>query len=143
MKRPLAVFLTAALTLPGTIDTAAPASAWAVEPFEEVVLPSARPRSHTMAYGALLAGAGLMGTSFIWRDRANDRYDEYLIASDPEDITRLYDETRTLDRLSSGALIAGQVLLATGVYLRFIRHPVTDRVSILTSPTRCAVSLRF
>jgi hypothetical protein len=91
----------------------------------------------------MLAGAGLIGASFIWRDRANERYDRYLEATEPDEISRLFDETARLDRISSAALITGEVLVAAGLYLRFVRHPSTDRVSLIATPTRCALSLRF
>jgi len=143
MKRHSARALAAALTLLGSIHTAAPATAWAAEPFETVVLPSQKETSHTLAYGTMLAGAGLVGASFVWRDRANERYDRYLDATEPDEISRLFDETTRLDRLSSGALIAGEMLIAAGLYLRFVRHPSTERVSVIATPTRCALSLRF
>jgi hypothetical protein len=143
MRRHPAVLLFAALTLLGSIEPAARANAWAAEPFESVVLPSRKPESHRLAYGAMVSGAGLVAASFLWRDRANARYERYLDATDPGEISRLFDETTRLDRLSSGALIAGEVLVAAGLYLRFVRHPATDRVSLVTSPTRCALSLRF
>lgn len=143
MKRRPARALAAALLLPAIVHTAAPATAWAAEPFETVVLPSRRETSHTLAYGTMLAGAGLIGGSFIWRDRANERYDRYLEATEPDEISRLFDETTRLDRISSGALIAGEVLVAVGLYLRFVRHPATERVSVIATPTRCALSLRF
>jgi hypothetical protein len=143
MKRHPAVLFCAALTLLGSIDPAALAFAWAAEPFESVVLPSRKPTSHRLAYGSMLAGAGMVGASFVWRDRANARYDRYLRATEPDEISSLFDETARLDRLSSGALIAGEILVAAGLYLRFVRHPATERVSLVTSPTRCALSLRF
>jgi hypothetical protein len=143
MKRHPACALFAALTLLGSMEPAACASAWAAEPFQTVILPSQKKASHTLAYGTMLAGAGLVGTSFLWRDRANERYDRYLAATEPNEISRLFDETTRLDRLSSGALIAGEVLVAAGLYLRFVRHPSTDRVGLVTTPTRSALSLRF
>lgn len=141
MKRSTAGLLAAVLTLPSVVPSAAPA--WAAEPFEEVVLPSAKKKSHTLAYGSMITGASLIGASFILRDRANERYDAYLIETEPDEITRLFDETRTLDRLSSSALIGGEALLALGIYLRFVHRSGSDRVSFNASPTRCAVSLHF
>ncbi len=143
MKRHPAALPCTALLLLSLIDPAAPAIAWAAGPFETVVLPSQKKPSHALAYGAMLAGAGLIGGSFVLRDRANARYDRYLEATEPGEISRLYDETTRLDRYSSGALIAGEVLIAAGLYLRFVRHPATDRVSVIATPTRCALSLRY
>lgn len=143
MKRPLAGPLAAALTLLSLVHPAALATARAAEPFATVVLPSQKKVSHTTAYVTMLAGAGLIGGSFVWRDRANERYDRYLEATDPAEISKLYDETTRLDHLSSGALIAGEVLIATGLYLRFVRNPSTERVGLAVTPSRCALSLRF
>ena len=143
MKRHPVRVLFAAITLLGSMNPAARATAWAAEPFATVILPSQKKASHRLAYGAMLSGAGLVGASFIWRDRANVRYERYLSATDPDEISRLFDETAHLDRLSSGSLIAGEVLVAVGLYLRFARHPSTDRVSLIATPSRCALSLRF
>lgn len=143
MKRHPAVLLLTALSLLGIIDPAASAVAWAAGPFETVVIPSQKKPSYALAYGSLLAGAGLIGGSFVIRDRANARYDRYLDATEPAEISRLYDETAHLDRLSSASLLAGEFLIAAGLYLRFIRHPASDRVSLIATPTRCALSLRF
>jgi len=143
MRRHPAGALCAALTLLSIVHPAARATAWAAEPFSTVVLPSQKKTSHTFAYATMLAGAGLIGGSFVWRDQANERYDRYLEATDPAEISRLYDETTRLDRVSSGALIVGEVLIAAGLYLRFVRHPSTERVSLSVSPDRCALSLRF
>jgi len=143
MKRHPAGAWFAAFTLLSLVHSAAPATAWAADPFATVVLPSQKKTSHTWAYATMLAGAGLIGGSFVWRDQANERYDRYLAATDPAEISRLFDETTHLDRVSSGALIAGEVLIAAGLYLRFVRHPSTERVSLSVSPQRCALSLRF
>src|SRR5882672_9100159 len=104
MKRLTAALLAASVSCE-TLFPAARASAQAASPFPEVPLPSTSQGSHFGAYLSMIGGAGLIGASYVLGDRANDRYAEYLHATDPADITRLYDETVTLDRLSSGSLI--------------------------------------
>ena len=142
MRRFIAAVLAASM-LCETLFPAARASAQAASPFPEVPLPASTQGSHLGAYASLVGGAGLIGASYVFADRANDRYAEYLHATDPNEITRLYDETVTLDRLSSGSLIAGELLIAVGLYLRFLRRPSTSRVDIMLAPERCALSYRF
>lgn len=127
----------------GIFDTAACAPAQAAGPFPEVVIRAPAPRSHWVANLTLLAGAGLIGSSFVWRDRANRAYSDYLGESAPSRIENFYDRTVRLDRLSSGSLISGEIVLAAGVYLRFLRAPATPRISLSLLPERCAVSYRF
>jgi hypothetical protein len=142
MRRTTAA-LAAALLLANLLFPAARALAQAASPFPVVPIPSGQKQSHVGAYLTLLTGAGLVGASYVLADRANDRYAEYLSATDPGEITRLYDETVTLDRLSSGSLLTGEVLIATGLYLRFLRKPPTSRLDLTVSPTRCALAWRF
>jgi hypothetical protein len=49
-----------------------------------------------------------------------------------------------MDRLASAALLTGEGLLATAVWLRFV-HPAREprRLALEVEPSRCAVSLRF
>ena len=132
----------AALTMT-PLYPAARAHAQAAGPFPEVTVPRTSRGSATWAYVSIGAGFGLLGASTLLADRANDRYDEYQRATDPESVRRLYDETLTLDRFSTGTLLSGQVLIATGLYLRFLRRPATSRVALDVGPSRCALSLRF
>src|SRR5438552_2410203 len=83
---------------------------------------SPRP-SHAWAYGAMLGGAVLVGSSFAFAHRADDAYDRYLLSTDPGAIDRLYDRAVRNDHLSQAALLGGEALIATGLYLRFIRRP--------------------
>ena len=142
MKR-ITAALTAALLLADSVFPAARALAQAASPFPEVPIPSGQKQSHVGAYLTLLTGASLIGASYVLADRANDRYAQYLSATDPEEITHLYNETVTLDRLSSGSLLTGEVLIATGLYLRFLRRPPTSRLDLTLGPTRCALAWRF
>ncbi len=99
--------------------------------------------SHLGAYLTLAAGAGLVGTSFAWQARANRTYGDYLRATEPGLIAALYDRAAHYDRLSSAALLGGEALVATGLWMRFIRHPAPGRVALDAGPRRCALALRF
>jgi hypothetical protein len=142
MKCIMAASLAASLLF-GPCPPATCATRQVAGPFESVPLePPARP-PHRLAYGALLTGAGLVGLSFAVTDRANRTYDRYLDDALPAEVDHLYDETVRLDRLSAAALLTGETLLVTGVWLRFLRRPVPPRVALTLDASRCAVSLRF
>ena len=98
---------------------------------------------HFGAYLALVSGAGLVAGSFALRDRANSTYDDYLAATDPEDITALYDRTVLYDRLSSASLVTGELLFVGGLYLRFLRPEPTSRLSLSVGLQRCALAYSF
>ena len=101
------------------------------------------PRSHGWAYVALGSGAALIGGSFLLTREADDEYHAYQIETDPTRIERFYDRAGLYDRLASGSLITGEILLVTGVYLRFIQRPRESHLGLAVGPGRCAVSLRF
>jgi hypothetical protein len=124
-----------------SLHPAACASARAAGPFPEQVIEPAPAPSHTWAYVALTGGVGLIGLSFVLADKGNDTYAEYEAETDPARIDALYDRTERYDRLASASLIGGELLVATGLYLRFLRRPTPMRVAI--GPTRCAIALRF
>lgn len=132
-----AAFLVACAVLQPAVCALAQAAA----PFPEEIVVRPERRSHLLAYVTLAAGAGLIGASFGFAEHANDTWDEYGRATDPARITDLYDETVRYDRFSSGALLAGEALIATGLYLRFLRRPAPVQVSV--GPDRCAVAFRF
>ena len=142
MIRLLATLLAAGLAISG-FETAACAPAQAAEPFVEVPLPAPQPQSHRLAYASLVTGAGLIGASFALAHRAQDTYSEYLLATDPQRISDLYDWTVRYDRLSSGSLLTGEALLVAGVYLRFLRPPLPQRLSLVLGTGACALSVRF
>jgi hypothetical protein len=112
-------------------------------PFPEVPMPAPARHSYTWAYASLIVGASMMGSSFAFSNRANHAYRDYLQAVEPEVIERLYDRAVRNDRLSSATLLGGEALIATGLYLRFLRNPPESRLSVAIGPTRCALSLRF
>ncbi len=142
MKR-TAVALIAILALDIALQPAACAFAQAAGPFPEIPL-EAKPRHpHIAANLAIVTGAALIGGSFLFQRQADGSYDDYLAATDPARIESLYDDTVRADRLSSGALLAGEVLLAAGLYLRFLRRTSAGPVAFNLAPDRCALSLRF
>ena len=122
---------------------AACAYAQAASPFPEVALPHPEPPSHRWAYVTLGTGALLVGGSFLLASRADDTYRSYLGATQLDQIERLYDRTVLYDRLATGTLVCGEALLATGIYLHFLRKPRTPAVTLILEPGRCALAYRF
>jgi hypothetical protein len=112
-------------------------------PFPEVPLPPPEQRSHVWAYASLVTGTGLMASSFAFANRANHAYRDYLQAVEPALIERLYDRAVLNDRLSSATLLSGEALIATGLYLRFLRNPPESHLSLSVGSTRCALHWRF
>jgi hypothetical protein len=142
VKRTVAT-LVAALLVVTEIVPAARARAQAADPFPVIPLKSSPQGNHLLAYGSLIAGAGLIGASFALAKKADQTYDDYLAATDPSTIQHLYDQTVHYDRLSSGALLSGEVLIAAGLYLRFLRRSPDSRLGFDLGPQRCAATLRF
>jgi hypothetical protein len=153
-----AVLATAALALILTTFPAAPAVAWAAGPRAASQPDSAPPASrfrviplhprepahpHRAAYTLIAAGLALTGASFVLEDRAQRTYDDYLAATETRRITELYDRTAHYDRLSSGALVGGQVLIGAGIWTRFIHHTSPARLALAVTPRRCALLVSF
>ena len=154
MMRIAAAFLAASLAaqffLPAVCASAQAAEPFAADstaapagPFPVVSLETPSDGTHRLAWASLLTGAGLVALSFALTDRANRDYDDYLVATDPARAERLYDRTRHYDRLSAASLLTGEALIATAVWLRFIRHRPDSRITLVAEPDRCAVALRF
>jgi hypothetical protein len=126
---------------------AASAHAQAAHPFPEIEASAPVKRSHKWAYVTMAAGAGLILASFPLARHADDLYADYAIATDPDEIERLYDETVRYDWYARGALISGEVLMGFGLYLRFIRHPRPNKpeatLDLRLSPGRCALAWSF
>jgi len=142
MKRTLAVMF-AALQSFSLIHTAACARAQAAAPFPEVRLRPETNPSHALAYMTLLSGGVLIGASYEFKHRADLEYDRYRTETDVSRIGALYDHTVSLDRWSNASLLGGEALLATGVYLRFLRRPAPSHIALTAGISRCAVSWRF
>jgi hypothetical protein len=142
MKRRLATLLAAALACTG-LETAACVTARAAEPFVEFPMPAPVRHSYKLAYASLIAGGGLIGASFVIAGRADDIYQEYMSATEPDHISELYDRTVTYDRLARASLLAGEALIVTGIYLRFLRAAPPQRVGLVLGAGTCALSMRF
>lgn len=142
MKR-IALALAGLLALPPAAFSAAAPPEPAAEPFPVVVVPAPVARSHRGAWMSFAAGAGLVTASFILHERANRSYREYLDSDDPARLDELFNRAAALDRWSGAALVGGEVLLATGIYLRFLRGPGSSRLSLAATPGRVAAQWRF
>lgn len=138
---------TAALLLAGAVaglpGSAACARAQAADSFEVVPRPRPEGRPQRAAWACAIAGAGLIAASFPLSDLADRRYADYLAETDPTVVGERYAAVRRADRMSSASLLAGEALLVTAVWLRFVRRPGSPRASLLVLPDRCAVRLRF
>ncbi len=119
------------------------ASAQAASPFELVPRSEPPARSHWAAYTCAAAGAGLLVASFPLRDTADRRYAEYLTETDPTRIGARWDASVRADRVANGSLLAGEALLATAVWLRFVHRPHAAPVALTVGPSSCVLSLRF
>jgi hypothetical protein len=142
VNRTVAAML-AAIFILGAFDPAVCGSLRAAERVSSIPLETPSPQSHTWAYASLVLGGGLIAGSFAFANRANHSYDRYLESTDPEEIERLFERTEHYDRLSSGTLLAGELLVVAGLYLRFLRRPVGSRVSLSLGPEQCRVAWRF
>ena len=120
------------------------ARAQAETPFEVVPRRAADSGSHRIAYLTALAGIGFVVASFPLEHEADRRYAAYLSETDITKIDERFAATERMDRLASGSLLVGEVLIATAVWLRFVHHPGAQRrVGLALRPDRCALSLRF
>ena len=100
-------------------------------------------RSDKWVWITALAGAALVGTSFPLASEADRRYEAYLAETDLGRIDDRFNATVRMDKLASGALLAGEGLLATAVWLRFVRGENTERVALDLRTGRCALAVRF
>jgi len=142
VKRVLAAMVAAIFILAG-IDPAVCVRVQAAALFPDVPLEPPAEHAHVWAYASLIAGAGLIGSSFLFSKQANQAYDQYLEATDPAEIDRFFDRAERYDRLSSGSLLGGELMIATGLYLRFLRRSTGSRLSFSAGSERCQVAWRF
>lgn len=121
-----------------------PASPQPASPFEIIPRRADQRPSHRLAWITAALGAGLVAGSFPLAHEADRRYDRYLAETDVARIDERFAATTRMDRLASAALLTGEGLLATAVWLRFV-HPAREprRLALDVEPSRCAVSLRF
>jgi hypothetical protein len=139
MKHPRAI--TTALLIAAL--SAACAHAQAAVPFPVVNTTPPPAPSHALANTAIAVGVCLIGSSFVLEHQADQAYDAYLVAIDPDEITTLYDRTVTYDRLSAAALIGGNVLVASGLVMRFVHRSPPEHLRLSLGLNRCDVSYRF
>jgi hypothetical protein len=125
------------------LHPAARAFAQAASPFPEVVTPAPARRPYGWAIASFAAGAGLIGASFRLSDLANQKYADYLRATDPARIAELYDDAVRYDRLSTTSLFGGESLIAVSLYVGFLRRADPPRLRFALQARRCALSLRF
>ena len=145
--------MAAALLTCAALQPASPALAQAASPFPEVPVPAPPARPYGWSAVSLLSGAMMIGASFGLVDAADRRYSEYQNATDPARIADLYDQAVLLDRFSTATIIGGELLIATGIYLAFLRRPEPQqfdrmlleppRLGLRLEPSRCGVALRF
>ena len=139
--RPFAAALLLAALATGAPAWAARARAQAA--FEQVPLATPPAQPHRAVWITAAVGAALVAASFPLADLADRRYAAYLGETDPRRIEDRWNASVRADRYASGALLGGEGLLVTAVWLRFLHHPAGGRVALQATPARCAVSLRF
>lgn len=141
MTRIAAAMLLAGLMLDA--GAAVRAEAQAAAPFPQIPLAHDAPHSHRWAYLSIASGVALVGSSFALARQADRAYAEYLVVTDPARIEQLYDRAVRYDWFARGALLGGEALIATGLYLRFIRRPRASGFALVVEPDRCAFAWRF
>ncbi len=143
MLRRWAAALMLAATATGVPNVAACAEARAADPFEVVPRPAPDGRSYRAAWACAITGVGLVAASFPLANLADRRYDDYLAETDPDRVDARWRATVRMDRLSSGSLLAGEALLASAVWLRFVHRSREPRATLVLLPDRCAIAVRF
>jgi len=143
MLRRMTAALMLASAVAGVPLEAARAHAQAADSFEVLPRPETRPKASWGAWACGIGGVGLVLASFPLAAEADRRYDEYLSENDPARIEDRYQATQHADYLASGALLTGEALIVSAIYLRFVRRPHPPRAAVAVLPGRCAVSVRF
>jgi hypothetical protein len=143
MLRRVAAALMLASAATGMPHGAACANAQAADSFEVVPRLMAPRTSHAAAWTCAIAGAGLIAASFPLSDLADRRFSAYLVETDPSAIDGRFRATVRADRMASGSLLGGEMLIVGAVWLSFVHHPRPARAGLVVLPDRCAVRLRF
>jgi hypothetical protein len=140
MRSCLAAWCLAALASgsPARAAEAPPAS-----PFEVVRTVPNPANGHRVAYLTAAVGASLVLASFPLAAEADRRYDHYLAEVDVARIDERFRATQRMDRIASGTLLAGEALIASAVWMRFVHLPQLSRLAVRAGIDRCAVSWRF
>jgi hypothetical protein len=113
--RSLAAAGLALLTLARPVGAADPPPAPTAVPFE------ARP-SYQRAWVAMGVGVALTGLSFVLAEQADKAYARYEVDLTSPELDADYDQAVRYDRFATGALLAGQLSLALGLYWRLVHH---------------------
>jgi len=138
-----AAALMLAIAVTGVPNGAACAWAQAAGSFEVVPRPPADREPHRAALACAIAGVGLIAASFPLSDLADRRYAAYLAETEPSAVEERYRATVRADRMASGALLVGEGLLVTAVWLRFLHRSRESRAGLVVGPDRCALFVRF
>lgn len=143
MLRRWAAALLLASAATGAPNGAVCAFAQAADSFEVVPRPVPDRTPHRAAWVCAVAGAGLVAASFPLADLAERRYADYLAETDVAAIEDRFQATVRADRMAGASLVAGEALLVTALWLRFVRRPGRPPASLVVLPDRCAIRLRF
>ncbi len=145
MRARLAALLVAVLASGAPAGTAwaqaSAAPADTASPFEVVPRAATVRESTRWSWITAIAGAVLVAASFPLADEADRRYDAYLTETDVTRIDERFRATQRMDRIASGTLLTGEGLLATAVWLRFMRGERHVAFDVRTD--RCALAVRF
>jgi hypothetical protein len=93
-----------------------------------------RSHPHTTAWSLLASGVVLDVGSFFLAERADESYQEYQHGIDPIAVDRAYDSSVRYDRWASATLIAGQVAIASGLYLLLVKKARSSDVGDRAAP---------
>jgi hypothetical protein len=94
----------------------------------------------------------LVGASFPLAAEGDRRYEAYLAETDVAQIEDRFQATLQMDNYAKASLLVGELLLATAVWMRFVRHSdephaarldTPERLTLDVRPDRCALALRF
>ena len=145
MRTRLAALLLAVMagTAPGLARAQSAAPPDSTRPFEIVGTSAAPKKSNKWAWITAITGATLVGVSFPLADEADRRYLAYLAETDVRRLDERFIATERMDRLASGVLLAGEGLLGTAVWLRFVRGEHHPRVALWLRPDRCAIAVSY
>jgi len=147
----LAALMLAAMAC-GTPTLAAGADAPAAAPFEVVPSRPAEGHPHKLALGIAITGVVLVGASFPLAAEGDRRYEAYLAETDVAQIEDRFQATLQMDNYAKASLLVGELLMATAVWMRFVRHSdephaarldTPERITLDVRPDRCALALRF
>jgi hypothetical protein len=125
------------------VPLATPLKAEEAPPFERIRVPQPEKKSYIGSYLTMATGLGLVIAAFPLRDHADEAYEQYLTATEPDEIESFYDEATRYDNFATASMLTGEALLVLGIYLRFLREPAPGRLGFRCNHERVALSLKF